>query len=95
MNRVISIVTIVLISILNTLVAAASAALAVTGDGRADNAKIVFGVGCFFIVVFALLDVVRTMNGTASKLCLLAVPTSTAILILVVIAGAMLGVKGF
>ena len=95
MSPVGPIVLIVLISALNVVAMAGAAMLAITGDGRGDFAKVVFGVGCVVVLAFAMLDIARTLMGLRSWFCLLAVPSAVGVLFIVVIVGHMMGVPGW
>ncbi len=93
MRKLISIVEIAVVLVMNLTVIYGAALLAVTGDGNGKGMRIVFGVGCVFVVAFALVDFFRAMSekGMPNLLSLKAVPVSIAVLFVYVIGSQLLG----
>jgi hypothetical protein len=93
MNKLIAVVALVLVSSLNLLFMAGAALLAATGDGGGKGVYIVFGVGCVFIALFALVDIVHIYRAQKSRLSLLAVPAAIGFLVLLIVGTNAIGVK--
>jgi hypothetical protein len=93
MGKLIAILEIVAISLVNLVVMYGAALLAITGDGGGRGMSTVFGVGCFFIASFALVDFVRVIEGQDSTLSFKAVPTAIGVLLVYVIGGSVIGIK--
>nr|WP_315848917.1 hypothetical protein [uncultured Rhodoferax sp.] len=97
MRKFISIVEIFVLLVVNLTVMYGAALFAITGNGDGRGMKIVFGVGCIFIVAFALVDFSRAIKGRGmpNLLSLKAVPIAVGVLLVYVIGSQLLGVRSW